>query len=62
MQNDLVEIKIKSCRKASEKFLKLKEKIGLDPYKINCDEQDIISAVQVAFEGEIVHNQYCIKN
>ena len=62
MQNDLVEIKIKSCRKASEKFLKLKEKIGLDPYKITCDEQDIVSAVQVAFEGEIIHTQYCIKN
>ena len=62
MQNDLVEIKIKSCRKASEKFLKLKEKIGLDPYKITCDEQDIVSAVQVAFGGEIIHTQYCIKN
>ena len=58
--NDLVERKIKSCRKASEKFLKFKEKLGLDPYKITCDEQDIISALQVAFENEIIHTQYCI--
>ena len=62
VQNDLVERKIKSCRKASEKFLKFKEKLGLDPYAVTCDEQDIISALQIAFEGEIIHTQYCIKN
>ena len=50
VRNELGERKIKSCRKASEKFLKFKEKLGLDPYKITCDEQDIISALQVAFE------------
>ena len=31
VRNDLVERKIKSCRKASEEFLKFKEKLGLDP-------------------------------
>ena len=49
-------------RKASENFLKLKEKLGLDPYKITCDKQDIISALQVAFEGEIILTQYYVKN
>ena len=28
---------------------------------INCDEQDIISALQVAFEGETILNQHCVK-
>ena len=60
VRNDLVEKKIKSRRNAPGKFLKFKEKLGLDPYKITCDEQDIISTLQVAFEGEIIHTQYCI--
>ena len=29
---------------------------------MTCDEQDIITALQVAFEGEIILTQYCIKN
>ena len=29
---------------------------------VTCDEQDIISVLQVAFEGEIILTQYCIKN
>ena len=60
VRNDLVERKIKSRRNAPGKFLKFKEKLGLDPYKITCDEQHIISTLQVAFEGEIIHTQYCI--
>ena len=62
VRNDLVERKIKSCRKASQNFLKFKEKLGLDPYEVTCDQQDIISALQIAFEGEIIHTQCCIKN
>ena len=31
--------------------------LGLDRYKITCDEQDIISALQRVFEGEIIHTQ-----
>ena len=53
VRNDLVERKIKSCRTASEKILNFREK--LDPNKITSDEQDIITALQVAFEGEIIH-------
>ena len=30
-------------------------------YVITCDKQDIISALKVAFEGEIIITQYCIK-
>ena len=54
--------KNKSCRKSSKRFLELKKKLGLDPNLITCDEQDIISALQVAFEAEIILTQYCIKN
>ena len=39
-----------------------KEKLGLDLYQITCDKQDTIGALQVAFEGEIKHTQYCIEN
>ena len=60
MWNDWVERKIKSCRKSSKRF-KFK-KLGLGPGVITCDEQDIISALQVVFEGEIILTQYCIEN
>ena len=53
--------KLLSYRKASEKFLNFKEKLALDYYDVNCDEQDIISTLQVAFEGEIIYTQYCIE-
>ena len=62
VRNDLVERKIRSRRLSSKKFLEFKEKLALDPNKYNFDEKDIISALQVAFEGEIMHTQYCIKN
>ena len=62
VQNSLVGKKITSCRKASKQFLRFKEELGLDPYKINFDEQDIISALQVAFEGEVIFTEYCIGN
>ena len=62
VRNDLVERKIKSCRKSSKRFLEFKKKLGLDPKLVTCDEQDIISALQVAFEGEIILTQYCIEN
>ena len=61
VQNDLIERKIKSCRKSSKIFLEFKKKLGLDPDVVTCDEQDIISALQVAFEGEIILTQHCIK-
>ena len=62
VRNDLVERKIRSRRLSSKKLLEFKEKLALDPNKYNFDEKDIISALQVAFEGEIMHTQYCIKN
>ena len=62
VQNDLVERKIKSCRKSSKKFLEFKNKLGLKSDVVTCDEQDIISALQVAFEGEIIHTRYCTEN
>ena len=62
MRNDLVERKIKSCRKSSKRFLEFKKKLGLDPNVVTCDEQDIINTLQVVFEGEIIFTQYCIEN
>ena len=62
VRNDLVKRRIKSCRKSSKRFLEFKKKLGLDPDVITCDKQDIISALQVVFEGEIILTQYCIKN
>ena len=61
VRNDLVERKIKSCRKSSKRFLELKKRLGLEPDVVTCDEQDIISALQVAFEGETILTQHCIK-
>ena len=58
---DLIERKIKSCRKSSKKILELKKKLGLDPDVVTCDEQDIISTLQIAFEGEAILTQDCIK-
>ena len=63
MRIDLVEKKkIKSCRKSSKRILDFKKKLGLDPDVVTCDKQDIISALQVDFEGEIILTQYCIEN
>ena len=62
VRNDLVERKIKSCRKSSKRFLEFKKKLGLDPNVVTCDKQDIISALQVAFKGEIILTQYSIGN
>ena len=61
VQNDLVERRIKSCSKSSKKFLEFKNKLGLDPDVVTCDEQDIISVLQIAFEREIILTQHYIK-
>ena len=62
VRNDLVEKKIKSCRKSSKRFLEFKKKLGLDPNEVTCDKQDIINTLQIVFEGEIILTQYCIEN
>ena len=61
VRNGLVERKIKSCRKSSKEFLELKKKLEFDSDLVTCDEQDVISALKVEFEGEIILAQYCIK-
>ena len=43
-------------------FLHFKKKLGLDPQVVICDEQDIISVLHVAFEGEILFTQYYVEN
>ena len=52
--------RLKNRKLSSKKILELKKKLGLDPNKYNFDEQDIISTLQVAFEGDIMHTQCCI--
>ena len=34
-----------------QKNFSIQKKLGLDPDIVTCDEQDIISALQVEFEG-----------
>ena len=40
----------------------MKIKLGINPYKVNIDEQDIISTFQLAFEGETMHTKYRVKD
>ena len=62
-RNYLAERKIWSRRLASEQFLEFKKKkLELDPNEYSSDEQDIINALQVAFEGEAMHTQYHVEN
>ena len=62
VRNDIAERKIRSRRLVPEQFLEFKEKLGLDPNEYSFDEQDIISALQVAFERQIMHTQHCVQN
>ena len=62
LQIYLVEKKIKSCRKSSKRFLEFKQKLGLNSDVVTSDKKDIISALQVAFEGEIKLIKYRIEN
>ena len=59
--NELAEKKLNSVRVASKRFIEFKEKLGLDHNEFSFDEQDIVSALEVAFEGEIMHIQYCME-
>ena len=45
VRNDLFERIIKNCKATNLEFLKLKEKLGLYPNNIICDEQEFISIV-----------------
>ena len=62
VRNDLAEKKMGSPRPASQQLFEFEEKLGLDPNEYSLNKQDIISAFQVAFEGEIMHTQYCVQN
>ena len=62
VRNGLVQKKIRSCRKSSKKFLEFKKKLVLDPDVVTCGKKDIISAFQVAFEGDIILTRYCTEN
>ena len=62
MRNDLVERKIKSHRASSKKSLEFKENLGLDPSEYSFDEKDIICALLVAFEEEVMHTEYFVQN
>ena len=44
-----------------QKILEFKEKLGLDPSEYIFDEQEIISILQIAFEGEIMRTQCCVQ-
>ena len=62
VRNNLVERKIKIRRVSSKRFFEFKEKWRLDPNKYSFDEQDIISALHILFEGKIMHTQDCVQN
>ena len=55
VRNYLLEKKIENRRVSSKRLLEFIEKLRLDPNDYSFDGQDIISALQVVFEGEIMH-------
>ena len=44
-----------------QKSFRIQRMLGLDPNKYSFEEQDIISALQVAFEEDIMHSLLCLK-
>ena len=52
-RNDLFERIIKSCKATNVEFLMLKEKLGLCPYGVICDEQEfVLPEIQDNIENE----------
>ena len=43
-------------------MFRIQKKLGLDSNEYRFDEQDIISALQVSFEGDIMRAQYYLQN
>ena len=62
VRSDLVERKIKRRRVSCKKIFEFQKKLGLDPYKINFDEEDIIYTLQHMFEDEILYFQRYVQN
>ena len=53
VRNDLFERIIKSCKATNVEFLMLKEKLGLCPYGVICDEQEfVLPEIQDNIENE----------
>ena len=50
VRNDLIEKIIKSCKATNVEFLMLKEKLGLCPYEVICNEQDLILMSEIQDE------------
>ena len=61
-QNDLFERIIESYKTTNLEFLKLKEKLGLYPKKVICDEQEFISTSEEIFKEEEISTQHDIEN
>ena len=53
---------IKSCKTNNLEFLNLKEKLGLYPNKVICDEQEFISTSEEIFKEEKIFTQHDVEN
>ena len=62
VRNDLFERIIKSCKTTNLEFLKLKDKLGLYPNKVICDEQEFISTSEEIFKEEKIFTQHDVES
>ena len=51
-RNDLFEKKIKICEATNVEFLMLKEKLGLCPYEVICNEKEFILMPEIQYDIE----------
>ena len=51
-RNDLFERIIKSCKATNVEFLMLKEKLGLCPYEVICNEKEFILMPEIQYDIE----------
>ena len=51
-RNDLFEKIIKSCKATNAEFLMLKEKLGLCPYEVICNEKEFILMPEIQYDIE----------
>ena len=52
----------KICKTSIWAILRIQIKFRIRPNEYSFDEKDIASALQVAFEEEIIHSKYCAIN
>ena len=62
VRKDSFERIIKSCKTTNLEFLKLKEKLGLYPNKVICDEEEFISMSEEIFKEEKIFTQHDVEN